>query len=196
MATINSIGSNIPISVTQGGMGSTSLTDHTVLVGAGTAAVTQLGVGTSGHVLIGSSGADPVFAALASSGGTITFSLGAGTLNLEAVVDLTPWNEVTTTPLALLVNEGYIMDKADAITATLPATAAVGSVIKIVGKGAGLSIIAQNAGQTIHFGSSATTEGVGGSLTATNLYDCLDLLCITANTTFCVLSSVGNFSIV
>jgi hypothetical protein len=194
MPTINSINSNIPIEITLGGTGLITITDHSVMVGSGTGAITPIAVGTDGQVLLGSSAADPVFATLTSTGGTITFTPGAGTLNLEAAVDLTPWNEAVDATLALLVNEGYVMNRATAITATLPATAAFGSVIKIVGKGAGLTIIAQNAGQTIFFGTASTTPGVGGTLTATSQYDCVELVCIVADTSFVVRSSQGNWS--
>ena len=195
MATINSIGSGIPIEITKGGTGLATITDHCVMVGSGTGTVTPLTIATDGQVLVGSSAADPVFYTLTSTGGTITFTPGAGTLNLEAVVDLTPWNEVTSDTQALLVNEGYIMNYATAITATLPATAAVGSVIKIAGKGAGLTTIAQNALQAIYFGGAATTTGIGGSLTMTNAHDCLEVVCTTADTYFIVKSAVGNFTV-
>ena len=70
------------LTVANGGTGATSLTDHGVLVGSGTAAITALTVGTNGQVLVGSTGADPVFATLASADGTITYATGAGTLDL------------------------------------------------------------------------------------------------------------------
>jgi len=54
-----------------------------VLVGSGdTSAITALSVGTNGQVLVGSSSADPVFATLASSNGSITYATGAGSLGL------------------------------------------------------------------------------------------------------------------
>jgi len=79
---------------------------------------------------------------------------------------------------------------------TLPATAIFGAVIQVAGKGAGGWKIAQNAGQTIHFGVTDTITGVGGSLASTVRYDCLELLCITANTDFVVTSVVGNLTVV
>lgn len=74
------------LAVAHGGTGASSLTDHGVLVGSGTSAVTALTVGTNGQVLVGSTGADPVFATLTSSG-TVTFTTGAGTLAINT--DLT-----------------------------------------------------------------------------------------------------------
>jgi len=70
------------LTVPYGGTGATTLTDHGVLVGSGVGAITPLAVGTNGQVLLGSSGADPVFATLASADGTITFTPGAGTLDI------------------------------------------------------------------------------------------------------------------
>lgn len=79
----NAIDAGLEIKVDKGGTGATTLTNHGVLVGSGTSAITAVTVGTDGQVLLGSSAADPVFATLASSGSTIAFTPGAGTLNLE-----------------------------------------------------------------------------------------------------------------
>lgn len=274
-------GTDVP--VTDGGTGTSSLTDHGVLVGSGTGAVTPLSVGTDGQVILGSTGADPVFATLASSGSTIAFTTGAGTLNLEtgtavaisaptdsgtatpssgaltftggdnidtsgagstvtiavssAVCDsaatdsgtATPaagvltiaggtdittsgagstvtvtysgtggisWSEVTGTTQAMAVDTGYIANNAGLVTLTLPDTAAVGDIVAIAGSGAGMWKLAQNAGETVHFISSDTTTGVGGSLAATVRYDSVELVCITANTDWVVRSVVGNLTIV
>lgn len=59
--------------VVGGGTGNTTLTNHGVLIGAGTSAVTQLGAASSGTVLGGVTGADPAFTAqptLGANGGT------------------------------------------------------------------------------------------------------------------------------
>lgn len=49
--------------VSNGGTGNATLTNHGVLVGAGTSAITQLAVGASGTVLIGNTASDPSFSA-------------------------------------------------------------------------------------------------------------------------------------
>lgn len=76
------------VGVPSGGTGATTLTDHGVLVGSGTGAITPLAVGTNGQILIGSTGADPVFATLG-AGEAITYTTGAGTLTIacEAASD-------------------------------------------------------------------------------------------------------------
>jgi len=48
------------------------------------------------------------------------------------------WTEVTDATVNLAVNSAYIMNRGTLITATLPVTAAKGSIIKITGLGAGL----------------------------------------------------------
>lgn len=151
--------------------------------------------GTNGQLLIGG-GTGPVWANLTSGGGSITITNGANSINLESAAGGFTWTEVTGTTVALVGGNGYIMNNAGLVTGTLPATATVGSIIAIVGKGAGLWSIAQRAGQTIHFGNVNTTTGVGGSLTATNRYDCVELICTTADTDFVVRSSIGNITYV
>lgn len=106
------------------------------------------------------------------------------------------WTEVTGTSQSAAVNNGYIANNAGLVTVTIPTTAAVGDIVRVGGKGTGLFKIAQNASQTIHYGNVDTTTGTGGSLTATNRYDTIELICITANTDFLVLSSVGSFTVV
>lgn len=106
------------------------------------------------------------------------------------------WSEETSTSASLAIGNGTIADNAAQVTLTLPITIAVGQRVGAAGKGAGGYQIAQNAGQIIHVAGSSTTAGVGGSLTSTSQFDCLELLCITANTTFVVRNSEGTFTIV
>lgn len=105
------------------------------------------------------------------------------------------WNEVTGTSQVASVNNGYITNNAGLVTVTLPDTAALGSVVRIVGKGAGGWKVAQNASESIHFGNVVTTTGVTGYLASTHQYDAVELLCITANTTWVVISSVGSITV-
>ena len=69
--------------VANGGTGATTLTDGGVLLGSGTGAITALAQATDGQLVIGSTGADPALATLASSGGSITITNSAGGINLE-----------------------------------------------------------------------------------------------------------------
>jgi hypothetical protein len=107
-----------------------------------------------------------------------------------------PFTAVTGTTQAMAVNNGYIANNAALVTATLPSTSAVGDLVWIVGQGAGGWQIAQNAGQTIHFGNQDTTTGIGGHLDSTNQYDAIQLLCTAANTDWtCTGISQGNISV-
>lgn len=60
------------VDVPHGGTGRATLTNHGVLVGAATTAITQLSVGTTGQLLQGATGADPAFSSTLS--GSYTFS--------------------------------------------------------------------------------------------------------------------------
>jgi hypothetical protein len=159
-----------------------------------------IAAGTNGQVIIGSTGANPTFATLTSSGGTITFTPGAGTLNLEAAGGsfpggVTAWENDTTTPIALVANHGYSANRAAGVTYTLPAVAAQFTVIRIVGI-QGSWTITQAANQEIFVGNTHTTTGVGGSLASSDAGDCVELLCITANLLWRAISIVGNLTVV
>ena len=106
----------------------------------------------------------------------------------------TTTTEVTGTSANMAVNSKYIANNGSMVTLTLPATAALGDVFYILGKGAGLFTIAEASGQTINFGSVAATTTTG-TIVATNRYDCLTIECITADTVFVVSSSQGTFTI-
>lgn len=117
---------------------------------------------------------------------TITGSGGGGFM----------WSEVTGTSQALVKDNGYIANNAGLVTFTLPATAALGDTFKIVGKGAGLFKVAQNAGQSIRISTSTTSTGVGGSITSTDDADSIEIVCTTANTGFIVSAMIGNYTVV
>jgi hypothetical protein len=71
-----------PLIVGKGGTGAATLTDHSLLAGSGTNAITALGVATNGQLPIGSSGADPVLATL-SSGEGIDVTNAAGSITIS-----------------------------------------------------------------------------------------------------------------
>lgn len=95
------------------------------------------------------------------------------------------------------INHTYITNKAGTACAiTLPAAAVVGSELKIIGKGATGWTLLQAAGQQVHFGNVSTTAGAGGSLASSATRDCISLICVIADTTWQVFSSVGNITVV
>lgn len=126
--------------------------------------------------------------------GMAMVSDAAGTLSFASFGNYSfTWNDQTTTPQTLAVQNGYIADNAGLVTFNMPATVALGSVIRIAGKGAGGWLVQMNTGQVANMGSSPTSSA--GSLASTNRYDSIELLCVTANTTFVVISSMGNITV-
>ena len=153
------------------------------------------GTMTNGQVVIGSTGATPTASTLTAGTG-ISITNAAGSITIAATGSGESWTEVTGTSATMVADNGYIASNAGLVTLTLPATCALGSVISIRGKGAGGWLVAQNAGQSIHLGSSTTTVGAGGSLASTNRYDSFDLTCITANNEFVCTGVQGILTVV
>jgi hypothetical protein len=151
---------------------------------------------TDGQLLIGDTAGVSPAAATLTAGAGIGIVNAAGSITISSTAGGFAWTEVTGTTQAMAIESGYIANNAGLVTLTLPAVAVIGEAVQIVGKGAGLYAIAQNAGQTIHYIASDTTTGVGGSLTAIEQYASIELVCITANTEWVVVDSVGNFTIV
>ena len=105
------------------------------------------------------------------------------------------WIEALTSQ-GLLVDTGYIANNAGLVTLTLPSTAALGSVIEVVGKGTGGWRIAQGTSELIHFGNINTTTGTGGYLESTLTYDAIRIVCTVADTEWTVLSVQGNITVI
>lgn len=148
---------------------------------------------TNGQLLIGSTSANPVLGTLTAGTG-ISVTNGAGSITVASTgVGSLVWNDVSGTTQTAAVNNGYIISNASQTTVTIPATAAEGSVFAVQGKGAAGWILRMNTGQVCHLGSSATTSA--GSLTSTNQWDSVQIVCVTANTTFAVISVIGNLTV-
>lgn len=118
----------------------------------------------------------------------------AGLPSWEPVTTIN-WAEVTGTAQAIATNTGYIISNSALVTLTLPATAPLGSVVEILGKGSGGWRLSQLAGQTIVFGNLSSTTGAAGRLLSTYARDCIRLVNITADTEWQVVSSQGNIDI-
>jgi hypothetical protein len=107
------------------------------------------------------------------------------------------WSSVTsaTNPNSIVAAHGYIAKGAVVVTFVLPASALVGDTFVIAGYG-NLWTLTQNANQSVTLGDMTSTVGVGGSVTATQVKDTMTIVCVTANTEFQALSSIGNLAIV
>jgi hypothetical protein len=106
------------------------------------------------------------------------------------------WTNATTSNITIVPDMKYVVNNgASLITFTLPTTAAFGTTIEISGFSSGGWKVTQNSGQQIHFGALATTTTTG-SVASANQYDYIKLLCVTANTTWNVVGSIGNITLV
>lgn len=124
---------------------------------------------------------------------------GVGTLTIASTgggggTGLT-WSTVTSISNTGVSNNGYITNNIAQVTVGLPNSSTVGDILAIVGRGTGGWKISQGAGQTIHFESNDTTTGTSGSLTSQTRYDCVEMICIIANTDWVVRTSQGNIII-
>jgi hypothetical protein len=126
--------------------------------------------------------------------GQVLTSSGAG-MAWSTPVQAIVWTGISAAQTGVAGNGYYVTTGTQALT--LPTTAAAGSYLAIgAAKGATGWTIVQAAGQSIQYGSVSTTVGAGGSLASTAVGDVLWMLCTTANTTWLVLNSIGNITIV
>ena len=184
------------VTPTYGGTGVANPTAHTLPVAEGSSNFNFLGPLTNGQLLIGSTGADPVPATLTATGG-ISILNAAGSITISGSGGGFTWTDVTGTTQAMTADNGYFANNAGTVTFTLPVTAAAGTVLAVMGKGAGGWAIAQNVGQSIVIGSLTSTIGVGGSIASTNAMDSIYLTCITADTVWSTLGAPqGNITVV
>lgn len=127
--------------------------------------------------------------------GATYFLNGTGAWSIPTGGGGVTWT-ATTVDATMVVNNGYLANKGTLLTMTLPATSAVGTIIRISGMNAGLWKIAQAASQVIKFGNQTTTTGTGGYLASVLTYDTIELVCIVANTTWMVVNSIGNITVI
>jgi hypothetical protein len=128
-------------------------------------------------------------------GAGLTLNTGTKTLSTTGTGFNLTWYTVTINT-AMQTSSGYIPNSGGLLLLTLPTTAAVGDALMVAGRGAGGFQIIQNSGQVIHFGSISTTSGVGGSVSSTNRYDSVIMVCTVANLEWTVLSSQGQLDVI
>lgn len=198
MATGNAINANSTGLARYDGAGTwtgVTVTNHSVLIGAASNGITSLAL-TNGQLAIGSTGADPTAATLTAGTG-ISITNGAGSITIAGAGGGLTWTVVTGTTQAAAVNNGYIANNAGTVTVTLPATSAVGDIVRVTGiNNATGWKVAQNAGNQIFFGTTSTTAGTGGSLQSTQTRDAVELVCTSVSANWQVISSIGNITVV
>lgn len=92
-------------------------------------------------------------------------------------------NTVTGTSQTAISNNGYISTGSGQCSVTLPATAAIGDIVKIVSAGIGGIKVIANTGQIIQ-GLGTATSSAGNIICSQ--YDSITVICITANTTWTI----------
>jgi len=169
-------------------------TQHAVSVYGASGALNQVGPLTNGQLLIGSTGATPVAASLTSTGGSVTITPGAGTINLEAVggAGLT-WSVVTTATTSIAASEGIFCNRGAGVTVTLPVSANIGDTYQVYAMNAGGFTINYNAGQSIRIGTTVTTV-TSGTLSSVNIGDFIEITCNILNTGFVCAIKQGNLT--
>lgn len=221
--TIVVTGAPLTHTLTISGGGVTGTTNHAVQVGNVGGSLTSLAVGTTGAILQGNTGADPSWSTatypsttaigdvlVASAANVIGVVAGATTVGYVLTANgggTAPtfqaiaaggmfWSREVNAAVATAQDHGYVNTNVGLTTFTLPAVAALGTIIEILGESAGLWTIAQNAGQNIQYGNVSTTPGVGGSLSASNRYDTVRIVCRVASTTWAVSSVTGILNVI
>lgn len=132
---------------------------------------------------------------LGSGGVSVTGNPAANTLTFTGSGVGMNWNEVHIVNETMAPHNGYITNNVARVNLSLPITCDFGSVFMIGGKGSGGWQIVQNAGQLVHFGNLTTTPGITGSISSTRAHDTCAIICVSADTEFLILTSLGNFTV-
>jgi hypothetical protein len=111
----------------------------------------------------------------------VTINTSTGQMGSQAIPSASiTWVAASSTPITAAVNTGYYITDASQVTITLPAVAAAGSIVAIAGNGAGGWILQPGSGQTI----KVINVSAGTSITSAEQYDCIEVICVVANTTW------------
>jgi hypothetical protein len=149
-----------------------------------------------GDILAATGANVPVPLSVGTNGQVLTANSAQATGLEWKTIETISYSTITTNTTAVAGTAYIVGQAASQIEITLPATAAVGSVVKVYGISSNLWTILQNAGQVIHFLGVDSTTGTGGSLYSTAQYDAIELVCVVANNEWLVVDASGNFGIV
>lgn len=156
----------------------------------------EVDTGAAGTIFVGTATGNPKFLTAGTSGYVLTSAgSGADASWLPTLPGGINWTRETAASVPAVENHGYINTNVGLTTITLPATAALGTILAIMGESAAGWKIAQNAGQSIQVGALTSTPGVTGYIASTNQYDVVYLVCRVTDTTWSVVQSMGNILI-
>jgi hypothetical protein len=148
--------------------------------------------GAANTVLQG--GTAPTFAAIDLSTAIVSSTLPPARGGRNTVSESTTSNAVQ-----MAINTTYIATSTDGATLvvyTLPATAAVGDTVKVIGKSTAFWKVAQNATDTIFYGAATSTPGNTGYATTAQIYASATFTCITASSIWSITEFAGTVTLV
>lgn len=132
------------------------------------------------------------------SNGVCHFNSAQFTVDANGFVSTTTggftWNNIGASQ-ALVAGNGYFCSSGGALSLSLPIASSVGDTIQVVLNGSTSWTITQGGGQQIRFGNQTTTLGGGGSLASNQQGDSVEIVCMTANTIWCVVDSIGGLTV-
>lgn len=188
--TINNVGASESNTLR---IGAATGTGNQQLSSAYICGIDGVNVGSVAKVLTMAS--DQIGTATITAGTGITVTPTANTITIDATNTGFTWTVISGASQALVAGNGYIANNAGTTVFTLPATAAIGDTFRVTGiNNATGWQVAENAGQTIYFGTSNATTTTG-TLTSSATRDAIEMICVATDTDFQVISSVGNITI-
>jgi len=211
------------LTVANGGTGAQTLTNHGLLLGQATGAVSATAAGSAGQLITsGGASADPTWTTatyvgsvatgdILSATGTNVVGVIAGTTATAGYVltgngsGVAPtWQAAsgggytysvkTSIVASMSTLNGYFANGGSQLTFGLPLTFAVGDRYKVISMAATGWTIPTVSGVTIFFGTGSTS-GALGALSSSTIGDSVELVCNVANTSFIVVDSVGNLTL-
>jgi hypothetical protein len=117
-----------------------------------------------------------------------------GTTPVPTPKAVTSWTIIAASQTAV-INSGYFCNNGGTLQLALPAASTIGDIIEVsnINNGTGIQFT-QAVLQQIFIGNTSTTLGAAGTLTSTAVGDALKLVCEVANTTWRVVSVLGNWT--
>ena len=163
-----------------------AMTANEILYASSSNVMGQIATAANGVLITNNSSVPSLLANSGTPGYVLTANTGAPP-SWQAITGSVTWSSIAGTTQTAAVNHGYIVSNIGQTTITLPATAALGSVVEVAGLGAGGWILEPGAGQDINLGEDNATV----SITSANANDCIRVVCVVADTSWTMLSSVG-----